>query len=197
MTHPRILIILGLLLVGGVASCTRPAATAETTPSTSMSASDSPSATPSASDSSATPAMSATPTDAPATAAAPVTAAAPPAAGTAKAPTTKAATKATTTTKATRTTAAPPPPPPPPATTVKPAGPGTVTLKCYPLGDGRTRVSLTWQNTGFGASVTANGKKYSTSDTTVTGYGAGIPETTPGHGSCSGTVGGITKTGSY
>jgi len=121
------------------------------------------------------------------------------------APRTTAA-KAPTTTRP--TTVAPPPPPatttrpstvapPPPATTAKPASPGTVSLQCFAAGSGVTRVILTWTNPGFGASVTVNGHTYPLLNTASTGLGSSAPESPTGHGSCSGTVGGITKTGSY
>lgn len=107
--------------------------------------------------------------------------------------TTKAATTKAPTTKAPTTAA----PPPPPATTAKPSGPGTVVLKCFAQAGGYTRVSLTWSNPGFAASVTANGKTFSDPASGSTGLGASVKETTPGHGSCSGTVGGVPKYGSY
>lgn len=108
--------------------------------------------------------------------------------------TTTKATTAKATTKAATTTA---PPPAPATTTAKPSGPGTVTLQCFAGGGGVSRVILKWTNPGFNSSVTVNGHTYPLLNTASTGLGSSAPETTPGHGSCSGTVGGVSKSGSY
>lgn len=110
----------------------------------------------------------------------------------------KTTTKAATTTRtATTTKAATTAAPPPPATTAKPSGPGTVTIQCFAGGGGVSRVILKWTNPGFNASVTVNGHTYPLINTASTGLGSSAPETTPGHGSCSGTVGGVSRSGSY
>lgn len=154
------------------------------------------------------PAESPTPADVPAETTAPTAAdggdpstAAP---ATTRVATARATTRATTTAPKTAVAAPKTPaaaPPPPPKTTAAPTGPGTVTLKCFPAGDGTTRGSITWTNAGtFLVVLTVNGKTYTETFSTVgsgSGQGANVAERTPGHGSCSGSVNGILKNGSY
>lgn len=92
------------------------------------------------------------------------------------------------------TTAAPPPPP---ATTAAVApGPGTVSITCT-RSSGRTKATLKWQNQGFMATVVVNGKSFTQTYTKTTSYTVSTAETTPGHGTCVGTVEGQTATDSY
>lgn len=195
MTRHPILTVLCLAVLGTAGGCIAPVET--TTASTPAAAAYTPDGTtiapfPGPEAPVETPTSVATDPAAPTPTADPVATGGTQPAATAPKTTAKPATTKPATTKT--TTAAPPPPP---ATTVKPSGPGTVTLKCFPQGGGLTRVSLTWTNPGFAASVTANGVTYSDGPSGSTGLGASVKETTPGHGTCSGSVGGVSKSGSY
>ena len=114
---------------------------------------------------------------------------------TASGTTTRAATtKAATTTTPAHTANAKPTGP---GTSASQTGPGTLAFKCFPQGEGLTRVSMTWTNPGFAATVTVNGVSYSAGPSWSTGLGFSAKETTPGHGTCSGRVGGESRSGSY
>lgn len=103
---------------------------------------------------------------------------------------------------ATTEVAAPPPAAttteaPPPATTAPVApGPGTVSISCT-RSSNRTKATLRWQNQGFIATVVVNGKSFTQTYTKTTSYTVSSSETTPGHGTCIGTVEGQTATDSY
>jgi hypothetical protein len=114
----------------------------------------------------------------------------------AQAPATQAATAAAPATSAPTTAQATAP-----ATTTAPVqtlvGPGLVELRCTHASDGRTKAVLKWDNPGFNASVTVNGKTTYATSTKATSLTAYATETTSGHGICTGRVGDSSAANSY
>lgn len=101
-------------------------------------------------------------------------------------PITQAATTAQTT--AGRTTTAP---------VQAPAGPGRVELRCTHASDGRSKALLKWDNPGFTASVTVNGRTTYATSTSAISLTAYAPEAISDHGICTGRVGDSTAANSY
>ena len=208
MTTPRTPLLTGLLLVVLSSCTTAPATTAAQVIPTVVQASASTGYegtpapwptewTPEPSSSAPDPEAPAAPADQGTTAAAPDQA-------TTRAPTspktTSPAKPKTTTAAAPKTTAAAPPPPAP--KTTAPAGPGSVTVRCYPMTGsmaGWSHGTISFTHPGpFLSTITVNGVSYSDSgNASGSGIGASAKETTPGHGTCSGSVAGITKSASY
>lgn len=76
-------------------------------------------------------------------------------------------------------------------------GPGAVQLTCTAASKGRTKAVLTWDNPGFTASVTVNGKTTYLTNTKGTSLTAYAAETGSGHGICTGSVGDSPAANSY
>lgn len=76
-------------------------------------------------------------------------------------------------------------------------GPGAVELRCTEASHGRTKAVLSWDNPGFTASLTVNGKTTSLTNTKATSLTAYADEKKSGHGICTGRVGDSPAANSY